>query len=324
MPLSFFWGEEDFLIEAEVNKIKKDVLGDNISELNYRVVDNPDFSEFIFLLRSQPMMFGESVYVIKCEKYFLKASKKGKLDEKQVEELIDAIGLISDKIHIVLTAQAKKGEREKPDSRTKLFKAIQKNATVKEFAAFKAYEDYKILPVLKTMLKDFNLKADNQTLEEIIRRVGPYLRDLHSALDKISLYVYPNNVVTMKVIENLYSSSNNIFALIDLILNKSYEKVISEITNMLQKSHYLEILAFLESGFSKILLTKIYSKNMSSFDIARKTGQNEFAVKKSLEKIRNISLIELLKLKKNLVNAEFEIKTGEKEPITALLEAFIK
>ena len=324
MSLSFFWGEEDFLIEEEIGKIKKEILGDNISELNYRVVDNPDFSEFVFLLRSQPIMFGESIYVIKCEKYFLKSGKKIKLDDKQIEELIDAIELISDKIHIILTALVKRGEREKPDSRTKLFKAIQKNGTVKEFAAFKAYEEYKIIPVLKTMLKDFNLKADNQTLEELTRRVGPYLRDLHSALDKISLYVYPDNIITAKTIENLYASSNNIFALVDLILDKNYEKVISEITNMLQKSHYLEILAFLESGFSKILLTKIYSKNMSSFDIARKTGQNEYAVKMSLNKIKNIPLSELIRLKKNLVNAEFEIKTGEKEPVTALLEGFIK
>lgn len=323
MPLSFFWGEEDFLIEQEVNKIKKQVLGDNISELNYRVVDNPDFAEFVFLLRSQPMMFGESVFVIKCDKYFLRG-KKAKLDDKQTEELIEAFGLISDKIYIVLTALAKRGEREKPDSRTKLFKAIQKNGEVKEFAAFKAYEDYKILPVLKTMMKSYDLKASDGVLKELISRVGPYLRDLNSALDKISLYVYPNNVITQQTVENLYASSNNIFALIDLILDKNYDKVIAEITNMLQKSHYLEILAFLEAGFSKILLTKIYSDKMSSFDIARKTGQNEYAVKMSLNKIKNLPLSELIRLKQNLVSAEFEIKTGEKEPITALLEGFIK
>lgn len=324
MPLALFWGEEDFLIEKEANKIKKDVLGDNISELNYKLVDNPDFADFIFLLRSQPMMFGDIVYVIKCEKYLLKSGKKAKLDDKQIAEIIDALDLISDKVHIILTCLIKRGEREKPDSRTKLYKAIQKNGTIKEFQAFKAYEEYKIMPVLKNMLKDYNLKADNSTLEELIRRVGPYLRDLNSALDKISLYVYPNNIITQKTVENLYATSVNIFSLIDLILNKDYEKVMAQIDSMLLKSHYLEILAFLQSGFSKILYTKIYSKSMSSFDIARKTGQNEYAVKMSLNKIRNISLEKLIKLKQNLTKSEFEIKTGEKEPLTSLLEAFIK
>ena len=324
MPLSFFWGEEDFLIEKEINSIKKQVLGENLSELNYKLVDNPDFATFVFLLRTQPMMFGESVYVIKCEKYFLKGGKKAKLDDKQIQEIIDAIELVSDKVHIILTCQILRGEKEKPDSRTKLFKAIQKNATVKEFQAFKAYEEYKIIPVLKNMLKDYGLKADNSALEELTRRVGPYLRDLNSALDKISLYVYPKNIVDKKTVENLYSTGVNIFSLVDLILENNYEKVMAQINSMLLKSHYLEILAFLQSGFSKILMTKIYSKSMSSFDIARKTGQNEYAVKMSLNKIKNIDIKTLIKLKQNLTNSEYEIKTGEKEPLTSLLEAFVK
>ncbi len=322
MPLSFFWGEEDYLIEKEVNKIKQETLQEGFFELNYKVVDNPPFADFVFLLRSQSMMFGNCVYVIKCEKYFL--GGKIKLNDKEVEELIEAFGLISDKIHIILTARVERGEKQKPDSRTKLFKAIQKNATVKEFPAFKAYEEYKILPVLKEMLKEHNLKADNSCLEEIIRMTGPYLRDLYSVLDKISLYIYPNNVITQKILHYLFNSSSNIFKLVDYILEKKYDKTLFEISNMLQKSHYLEILSFLETSFSRILLTKIYSKTMSSFDIARKTGQNEYAVKMSLNKIKNIPLQDLIRLKKNLVNAEFEIKTGEKEVQSALLEAFIK
>lgn len=324
MPLSFFWGEEDFLIEKEINDIKKKVLGDNISELNYKAVDNPDFATFVYLLRSQPMMFSDTVYNIKADKYFLESTKKFSLDDKQIEELIEAVDLISDRVHIILTCPIQRGDKKKPDSRKKFYKAISKKGTIKEFPAFKAYEEYKILPVLKNMLKDYNLKANNDTLEELIRKTGPYLRDLASCLDKISLFVYPENFINKNAIENVFPTSQNIFSLIDLILEKNYDKTMLEISNMLQKSHYLEILAFLQSGFSKILLTKIYSKTLSSFEIARKTGQNEYAVKMILNKIRNIDLKELIRLKQNLTKAEFEIKTGEKEPVLALLEGFIK
>ena len=324
MPLSFFWGEEDFLIEKEINKIKNEVLSDGITELNCKTSDNPDFSEFAYLLRTQPIMFGNIVIVIKVDKYFLETGKKIKLDDKQIAELTEAIDLISDRVHIILTCLIPRGERIKPDSRKKLFKAVQKKGMIKEFAAFKPYEDYKVLPVLKTMLKENNLKAQDSVLRTLIGLMGVYLRDLNSALDKISLFVYPENVITEAAVRNLYPAGQNIFALIDLILEKNYSKAINEITKMLQKSHYLEILAFLQSGFSKILLTKIYSKNMSCFEIAKKTGQNEYAVKMSLNKIKNIPLSDILKLKRNLTNAEFEIKTGEKEPLTALLEGFIK
>ena len=66
------------------------------------------------------------------------------------------------------------------------------------------------------------------------------------------------------------------------------------------------------------------SETKSSYEIATITKQNEYAVKMSLNKIKNIPLSKLLKLKKNLVNAEYEIKTGLKAPEVALLEGFIK
>ena len=46
MPLYFFWGEEDYLIEKEVKTLKKKILGDSFDALNYRTLDNPDFTEF--------------------------------------------------------------------------------------------------------------------------------------------------------------------------------------------------------------------------------------------------------------------------------------
>lgn len=324
MPLSFIWGEEDFLIEKEINSVKQNVLGDDISELNYRVSDNPDFSDFVFLLRTQPMMFGDIVYVIKADKYFLDTAKAKKLDDKEIDELIEAIDLISDRVHIILTCQIARGDKKKPDSRKKFYKAIAKKGKIIECPAFKAYEEYKIFPVFKSMLKKYNLKASDNILTDIIRLTGPYLRDLDSVLDKISLFVYPENIITKEAVDNLFSTSQNIFALVDLILEKNYVRALNEISNMLQKSHYLEILAFLQSGFSKLLMTKLYSKSLSSFEIAKKTSQNEYAVKMSLNKLKNVSLNELIKLKRNLTNSEFEIKTGEKEPLLSLSEAFLK
>ena len=50
MPIDFLWGDEDYLIEKAVNKIKDNVLKGDVNELNYRLVDNPSFSLFSDLL----------------------------------------------------------------------------------------------------------------------------------------------------------------------------------------------------------------------------------------------------------------------------------
>ena len=73
MPIHFLWGDEDFLIERSINKLKKEILGLDINELNYRVVDNPNFPLFLELIRTNAMMFGDVIIQIKCQKYFLES-----------------------------------------------------------------------------------------------------------------------------------------------------------------------------------------------------------------------------------------------------------
>ncbi len=328
MPVYLFWGDEDFTLENEIKTIKDEVLkvrdGNEISPLNYRCLDNPDFKVLIDALCTQPMMFGDVVYKIRADKYFLETAKKIKLDDKQTDEVTKAFDLVSDRVHIILTCPIDKGDRKKPDSRKKIFKAVQKTGTVKEFSSFKAYEEYKILPVLKGMVQKAGLKADNNVLTTIMRQVGPSLRDLNNAVDKIKLTIYPDTLITQDIAEKTGGGGQNIFLINDLILEKKFDKALFEISNMLNKSHYLEILAFLQSSFSKLLITKVYSKSMSSFDIARKTGQNDFAVKKSLEKLRTVSVDELIQIKQGLIEAEFEIKSGEKEALLAFECAFFQ
>ena len=151
MPISFLWGDEDYLIEKEINKIKTQVLKEDINELNYKVVDNPSFSLFSELLRTNAMMFGDVVIVIKCSKYFLESNQKEKLDEKQIQQLAQAFKNISPKIHIILTCQIPRGEKKKPDARKKLYKELIKITTPKEFPSYKAWEEYKLIPVVKKM-----------------------------------------------------------------------------------------------------------------------------------------------------------------------------
>lgn len=320
MPVYLFWGDEDFTLEKEINKIKNDVLkkdGGEISPLNYRCLDNPDFKTLIDAMRSQPMMFGDIVYKIRAEKYFLEAGKKAKLDDKQNDEFVNTLSVVSERVHIILICQIDRDDRKKPDSRKKIFKAIQKTGVVKEFPAFKAYEEYKILPVLKTMVKEAGLKATDGVLSLIIQNTGPSLRDLSNALEKIKLIIHPEKTVTEEVVKQIGGEGRNIFLITDLILQGEYSRALYEISNLLMKSHYLEILAFLQSSLSKLLVTKVYSTKLNSFDIARKTGQNEFVVKKTLEKLKRVSLKELIRIKQRITEAEFEIKTGAKEPLLA-------
>lgn len=322
--LYLFWGEEDFNIELEVNKLKSDVLGNEIDPLNYKTLDNPPFSVLSEALRATPMMFGKMLYVIKAEKYFLESTKKFTLDEKQVEELIEGFEMLSPSVHIVFLCHIARGERKKPDSRKKLFKGVAKFGEIKEFEAYKPYEDYKISPWLKARAQKKGLQLSNDVTLKLIQTAGASLRDLDVQLEKLKLLAHPSTTITAKMVDEIASVNQDIFSLCDLILEKKYETALDEISNLLEKTHFLEILAFLQTSFLKLLQTKLYSESLSGFELAKKLGQHEFVVKKNLQKLARVGLSELVALKQNLTNSEFMVKTGAiSDPLLAFQLAIV-
>ena len=324
MPIDFLWGDEDYLIEKAVNKIKDNVLKGDVNELNYRLVDNPSFSLFSELLRTNAMMFGDVVVVIKCQKYFLESKTKEKLDDKQNQELINALNNISDRVHFILVCPTPRGEKKKPDSRKKLYKEILKLTKPQEFQSYKSYEEYKLIPIVKKMASELELKINQDEASLLIQTVGTSLRDISTQLEKLKLYAYPNDIVTSDMIKNIVSSNSDIFNLVDLILEKNYTDALNLIFDIIQKEHYLVSLAFIQTVFTNLLKIKIYSKTMSGFDLAVKLNQNEFIVKKNIQKLEKISLDELVRLKINLSDAEYKLKTGVlKDPLCAYEMAFV-
>ena len=310
MPIHFLWGDEDYLIEAATNKIKKDILGDNIDALNYRSVDNPSFSLFSELLRTNAMMFGDVVIQIKCPKYFLTVKGEQKLDDSQISELISGFKNISERVHIILICPTPRGEKKKPDSRKKLYKELQKISKPQEFQSFRNYEEYKIIPVLTKMANEKELKLGQKEASFLIQTTGASLRDLSNQLEKLKLYAYPNNIVTLDMIKEIAVNNADIMTVIDLILEKKYNKALNLISDVSQKEFPLKTLALIQTMLSNMLKIKLYSNQLSSFEIASKLNQNEYIVKLNLQKLSKVSLDELVKLKINLAQAEYYLKTG--------------
>lgn len=323
MPIDFLWGDEDFLIERAVNKIKKEILGDDVNELNYRVVDNPNFSLFSELIRTNAMMFGDIIIQIKCQKYFLESKSKEKLDDKQTLELIQGLNNISQRVHLILICPTPRGEKKKPDSRKKLYKEILKLTKPQEFPSYKIYEEYKLIPIIKKMADEIGLKIAQKEASLLIQTVGASLRDLSTQLEKLKLYAYPQNVVDENMIKNVVSSNTDIFNLVDLILAKDWTKAMNLINEILQKEHFLPSLAFLQTAITNMLKIKLYAGTMSTFDLAIKLNQNEYVLKKNIEKLASIQLEDLVNLKINLANQEYNLKSGAiKDPMTAYELAF--
>lgn len=325
MPLHFLWGDEDFLIERSTKKIIEQTLGSDVNELNYRAIDNPSFVQFSELLRTNATMFGPSVIKIKCPNFFLEQKDKEKLDDKQNNELINAVKNISDMVTIILVCPIKRGEKKKPDSRKKLYKEIQKIAKIEECQNIPSYKEAQLFPQINAIARELDLKIGNAEVSFLIQTTGTYLRDLYTQMEKFKLYAYPENIVTIDMIKEVASTNFQVLQVVDYLLEKKNIEALQVISELLLKENYLPILAFINTVITNSLKIKIYlENNMNSYEIASKTGQMEFLVSKTIKKLKTITLNELIQLKINLTEIDYKLKVGElSEPMLAFEAAFL-
>lgn len=306
MGIYFFYGDEDYNMELEINKLKKKLLDKNFSAMNFKYADNPSFPDLISLLRTQPMMFGNMLVLIDIDSYFSKALEDNQLDEieKALQDNVETLCII---FRVILP----RNEGRKVDSRKKIYKIITKHAQSQEFPTFKTYKIEEISNWINKEAKKHEIQLEKDAVLTLIERVGNNLRELSQEIEKLKLLAHPKNIVTKKMVKEICISNEDLFTLADFLLKGDKGHALLEYHKLLDKKHPLEILSALQTMLRKWITIKLKSNEVSLFEISKIVGQHEFVVKTTLEKMKDTPLKDLVSLKQNLTNAEYKIKSGQ-------------
>lgn len=308
--LYFYHGQEDYLIELEIQKLKSKFVDKSFLSTNYRVYENPAFPELIDILRTPSLMFGNVLAVVKCEKYFFDSRGKVNFDDKELKQIEETIQSVPESLCIVFVCKVERESTKKIDTRRKLFKIFSKYASVSEFPEFKPYQK-ELASWIQKQVKNKCLIMSSDVVQFLVERLGTNLRVIDNELEKLKLFVYPEKNITKEHIKANCTATEDIFLLSDYILKGQKDLALLEFRKLCSSKHYLEILAVLQTNFSKLMSIKVDSVDKSSFEIASKIHLPEFIVKKQLEKLRNVPVDRLIKIRNNLLEAEYKVKTGE-------------
>lgn len=304
MAVYFFYGEEDFNIEQEIEKLKKG-LDKNFLEMSFKTYDNPKFPDLISILRTQPMMFGKMLVVINCLDYFSKT-----FDDKEMKQIAEVLEENNDNLDIVFVAQLKRDEGKKLDSRKKFFKTLSKY-NAQEFAVIPTYKTAELEGWIIKQAKAKKLKMDTNTATAMISQIGNNLRQLDTELDKLQLMAYPQNVVTPDMVKEICISNEDLFAFSDYLLEGKKDLALREYRKLLEKKYCMEIVSTLQTMLRRWIILKAKSSECTPMELSRLTGQHEYVVKLTLQKLKKTNLKDLVKLKQNITEAEFKIKSGQ-------------
>lgn len=307
MSIYFFYGDEDYNIELEINKLKSKILDKNFASMNYKSIQNPSFADLISLMRTQPMMFGNQMIVIHCGDYFSKA-----LEDFQITEIESALKDNSENLCIVFVNVLPRNEGKKVDSRKKFYKLLSKYAQCQEFPTFKTYNIKEISAWIKKIAKKQDVSIDDEACVALIEQVGNNLREIVKEIEKLKLFAHPEKNIKKSMVREISISNEDLFVFADYLLKGDKGFALNEFRKLLDKKHPLEILSAIHTMLRKWITIKINNINgVSNFEISKLVGQHEFVVKTSLEKMKNTPLKSLVELKQNLIKTEYKIKSGK-------------
>lgn len=316
MAVYFFYGDEDFNIDLEVESMRSKLNPDFLS-MSYQTLDNPEYRDLITALRTPPMMFGDMLIVINSEKYF--SSNKNWFEDSELEDIEDALKNNPESLNIIFVVKLPRDENKKLDSRRKLYKILSKY-NPKEFATFKTYKTAEISAWIKQRARKKDLSLKDDALELLIEQIGNNLRQFDNELDKLKLIAYPEKIVTKKMVETISISNQDLFNITEMIMKNEKDKALLEFKKLTDKKHPLEILAAIQTMLRKWIILKTKSSSCSTIELSKLTGQHEFVVKQSLAKLKHTKASDLVNLKKNLYEVEYKIKSAEALDIISEVE----
>jgi len=295
----FFYGEEDFNIEREIVKLKSG-LDKNFLDMSFKTYNNPKFPDMIAILRSVPMM--KMLLVIDID-----LSKT--LEDNQIKELEDALEYVSENLDVVFVAA------QKPDSRKKLFKVLAKY-NAKEFPVIPTYKTAELEAWITKQAKSKDLKCTPDALKALVSQIGNNLRQFDAELDKLKLLAHPKDVINAEMVREICVSNEDLFAFSDYLMQNEKDRALLEYRRLLDTKHPMEILAALQTLVRRWITLKSTSTCQ---------GMHEYVAKLTLQKLKNTPLKDLVKLKQNLTDAEFRIKSGLAGDVEKEIEnAFLK
>ena len=304
----FLYGEDSYRSRQKLNEIINHYKKIHKSGLNLKYFDGRELSLEGFKDEiQQTSMFAEKKMIVlksvfpnrEFKESFLKDSKK----------------FINSK-DIILFFEG--GEVLRNDS---LFKLLKKYGKSQEFEPL---EGEQLRRWVKKEFANLKTKIDEDALIKLIEFVGNNLWQMENEIKKLVSYKLkcPNPEISQRDVELLVQPKiePDIFKTIDAIAIKNKKQAFFLIHKHLEKGDSpLYLLSMINFQFRNLLIIKdLIQRYRFPYAISKITDLHPYIVKKSYSQAQKFTIQELKKIYQKIFQVDLSIKTGKREPETAL------
>lgn len=157
--LYLFYGEERFLLDNAVKKIKKK-FGETLQGINYIILDESLIDDLIYNIESPAFGFDKKLIIVKNSGLFKKDGRKkngSPIQEKVAKYINENMDLINESVNIVFV--------EDNADKNNVFEAVNKNGIVCEFNELNQTQ---LIKRLKQICNSYKVNVNENVLSYLI------------------------------------------------------------------------------------------------------------------------------------------------------------
>lgn len=306
-PIYVLYGEEIFLLENCLKKIKKN-FGETANGINYIQIDETNLSTLISEMQTPAFGYPRKLIVVKNAKLLKKEAKKrgSNIDITSIrEKLNEYIKINQEEENILIII-------EEEIDKTELLETIQKNGGI--ICNFEFQKPYQIEKRLKEICNAYKVNITTATTNYLIDVCGTNMQTLISEIRKLIDYVGENGTIQNKDIDSMCSKTidSNIFDLTDNMGKKNITQVIKILNELLySKEPIQKILITLYNHCKKIYTAKLAEEQNINIATELNLKPNQiFLVNKYKTQSKYFKTVELETILHELINLDYNYKIG--------------
>ena len=279
MSIQLLYGEEKYLLETKLKKMKKE-FGELIKGINFILIDESNVSEIISDIETPAFGYEKKLIIARDTGLFKKEKKTTKAKDTDTEPkkqntfvdklakyIVDNQNLFSNDVTLIFV-------EEEPEKNA-LYKAIEKIGEVEEF------ESLKLPQLVDNIIKissAYKVKIDKDTAKYFIECCGTNMQDLINEIRKLIEYAGTDGIITKEAIDKLSIKQieSVIFDLTDNLGKRDIEKSLEVLNNLLYaKEPIQKILITLYNHFKKLYIVKIAERSGKDLATAMNLKPNQ-------------------------------------------------
>ena len=254
--LYLFYGEELFLLESSLKKIKS-LFGETVKGINYVLIDENNINSLISEIETPSFGYEKKLIICRNSGLLKKEGRKknaelASIKDKLNDYILENIKTIKATVVLVII--------EEEITKHELVTTIEKNGVVVKFDFQKPIQ---IEKRIKAICNSYKVNIDGPTLKYFIECCGTNMQELINEIRKLIEYAGENGTIDKTAVDKLCIKKleSIIFELTDSLGRKQIEKAIEVLRNLVYaKEPIQKILITLYNHFKKLYFTILARK----------------------------------------------------------------